>query len=101
MAAAAGAWLWDIEVPPRITVRRTSSRKRTPGMASILRDEQGVPTLPGLMMEIPLTITGILEHAVRNHPRREIVSRDGAGFVRLGIVPLTAVGASIASISRL
>ncbi len=52
-------------------------------MASILRDERTVQTLPGLMMDIPLTITGILEHAVRNHPRREIVSRDGAGFVRL------------------
>jgi len=52
-------------------------------MASSLRAERTVATLPGLMMDIPLTITGILEHAVRNHPRREIVSREGAGFVRL------------------
>jgi fatty-acyl-CoA synthase len=51
-------------------------------MASILRDERTVTTLPGLMMDIPLTITGILEHALRNHPRREIVSRDGAAIVR-------------------
>lgn len=51
-------------------------------MASILRDESGVTPLPGLMMDIPLTITGILEHAVRNHGRREVVSRDGAGLVR-------------------
>jgi len=39
-------------------------------------------TIPGLMMDVPLTIRGILEHAVRNHPKREIVSRDGAGMVR-------------------
>jgi fatty-acyl-CoA synthase len=51
-------------------------------MESLLRDDRTVATLPGLMMDIPLTITGILEHAVRNHPRREIVSRDGAGLVR-------------------
>ena len=50
---------------------------------TILRAEPGVSTLPGLMMDIPLTITGILDHALRNHPRREIVSRDGAGLVRL------------------
>jgi fatty-acyl-CoA synthase len=52
-------------------------------MDAILHDEQMVATLPGLMMDIPLTITGILAHAVRNHPRREIVSKDGGGFVRL------------------
>lgn len=28
----------------------------------------------GLMMEIPLTLTGILRHGERNHARREIVS---------------------------
>ena len=52
-------------------------------MATIVRDELTVSTVPGLMMDIPLTITGILHHAVRNHPRREIVSREGAGIVRL------------------
>ncbi len=51
-------------------------------MTSIFRAEPAVATLPGLMMDIPLTITGILDHALRNHPRREIVSRDGAGLVR-------------------
>ncbi|MGB8266305.1 MAG: AMP-binding protein, partial [Candidatus Velthaea sp.] len=49
-------------------------------MTTTLRET--ATTLPGLMMEVPLTITGILEHAVRNHPRREIVSREGAGMVR-------------------
>jgi len=44
-------------------------------------DAGGEP-LPGLMMDVPLTIRGILEHAVRNHPRREIVSRDGDEIVR-------------------
>jgi fatty-acyl-CoA synthase len=52
-------------------------------MTSIARDEPNATTLPGMMMDIPLTITGILDHALRNHPRREIVSRDGAGIVRL------------------
>jgi len=44
--------------------------------------ETTVQTLPGLMMDVPLLIRNILEHAVRNHPRREIVSRDGAAIVR-------------------
>ncbi len=35
------------------------------------------------MMDVPLTITGILEHAAHNYPQREIVSRDGADFARL------------------
>jgi fatty-acyl-CoA synthase len=51
-------------------------------MESTLHDEPAVATMPGMMMDIPLTITGILEHALRNHPRRQIVSRDGAGLVR-------------------
>ncbi|MFN2461902.1 MAG: long-chain fatty acid--CoA ligase [Candidatus Velthaea sp.] len=51
-------------------------------MASTLHDETTVRTLPGLMMDVPLTIRGILEHAVRNHARREIVSRDGPDIVR-------------------
>jgi fatty-acyl-CoA synthase len=51
-------------------------------MESMLQREPAVATLPGMMMDIPLTITGILEHALHNHPRREIVSRDGAGLVR-------------------
>ena len=52
-------------------------------MTSIVRAEPAVATLPGLMMDIPLTVTGILEHALRNHPRRQIVSREGRGLVRL------------------
>jgi acyl-CoA synthetase (AMP-forming)/AMP-acid ligase II len=51
-------------------------------MASTLSDQTTVTTLPGLMMDVPLTIRGILDHAVRNHPKREIVSRDGAGLMR-------------------
>jgi acyl-CoA synthetase (AMP-forming)/AMP-acid ligase II len=31
----------------------------------------------------PLAIRSILEHAARNHPHKGIVSRDGAGFVRV------------------
>lgn len=34
-------------------------------------------------MDIPLTIGGIMAHAVRNHPNQHIVSRDGEGMVRL------------------
>ncbi len=51
-------------------------------MTSMLRPQQSIATLPGLMMDIPLTVTGILDHALRNHPQREIVSRDGAGLAR-------------------
>jgi fatty-acyl-CoA synthase len=39
-------------------------------------------TLPGQMMEYPLTISRILAHAVKNHPRREVISRDDGGIVR-------------------
>jgi acyl-CoA synthetase (AMP-forming)/AMP-acid ligase II len=39
-------------------------------------------TLPGLMMDSPLLVSRILAHAVKNHPRRGIVSRDGAEIVR-------------------
>ncbi|GAC1417698.1 MAG: fatty-acid--CoA ligase [Candidatus Velthaea sp.] len=51
-------------------------------MASTIPNEKTVQTLPALMMDVPLSIRGILDHAVRNHPRRQIVSRDGAGLVR-------------------
>jgi acyl-CoA synthetase (AMP-forming)/AMP-acid ligase II len=46
-------------------------------------DPKPLVTLPGLIMEIPLGIGGILAHAVRNHAAREIVSRDGEAIVRL------------------
>lgn len=48
-------------------------------------DRAGAPlvTTPGLMMDIPLTIGGILAHAVRNHPKAQIVSRDADRIVRL------------------
>lgn len=36
-------------------------------------------TLPSTMMDVQLTTTWVLEHAVRNHARREIVSRSDAG----------------------
>ena len=39
-------------------------------------------TLPGLMMDSPLLVSAILAHAVKNHPRRYVVSRDGAEIVR-------------------
>ena len=39
-------------------------------------------TLPGLMMDSPLLVSSILAHAVKNHPRRGVVSRDGADIVR-------------------
>ena len=35
--------------------------------------------IAGTMMDVPLTIGWILEHAVRNHARREIVSRGDDG----------------------
>jgi acyl-CoA synthetase (AMP-forming)/AMP-acid ligase II len=35
------------------------------------------------MMDSPLLVSSILAHAVKNHPRRGVVSRDGADIVRL------------------
>ena len=36
-------------------------------------------TIPGTMMDVPLTIRWIYEHAARNHAAREIVSREDDG----------------------
>ncbi|MBV8600639.1 MAG: AMP-binding protein, partial [Candidatus Eremiobacteraeota bacterium] len=51
-------------------------------MAAIA-DKTGLVTFPGLMMDVPLTIGAILTHVVRNHPKSELVSRDGDAIVRL------------------
>ena len=40
-------------------------------------------TLPSTMSDKPLGIRAIFEHAMHNHPRKRIVSREGTGFVRL------------------
>ena len=37
------------------------------------------PAMPGLMQDWSLTCTRILDHAARNHPNREIVSRSIEG----------------------
>ncbi|MGH7715828.1 MAG: AMP-binding protein, partial [Vulcanimicrobiaceae bacterium] len=51
-------------------------------MQSEERAKSPLVTWPGLIMDIPLTIGGILAHAVRNHGDREIVSRDAGGIFR-------------------
>ncbi|MBV8355321.1 MAG: AMP-binding protein, partial [Candidatus Eremiobacteraeota bacterium] len=56
--------------------------------------------MKGLMMDVPLTIGGILSHAVRNHPEREIVSRDGSGIVRLTYAEFGARTAQLANVLR-
>jgi fatty-acyl-CoA synthase len=38
-------------------------------------------TFPGLMMAEPLTITRLMRAAIKNYPRREIVSRQGNGEI--------------------
>jgi fatty-acyl-CoA synthase len=38
--------------------------------------------LPSTMSDAPLAIGAIFEHAMRTHPRKEIVSRDGGAIVR-------------------
>jgi fatty-acyl-CoA synthase len=47
-----------------------------------MSSETIVGTLPGLMMDAPLLVSRILTHAVKNHPRRAVISRDDGGFVR-------------------
>ena len=39
--------------------------------------------IPSTMPDRPLLIRSILEHAVRAHPHKGIVARDGAGFIRM------------------
>src|SRR5947209_20123023 len=39
-------------------------------------------TLPSTMSDQPLSISAILEHAMKSHPRKQIVARDGADVVR-------------------
>ncbi|HYZ15805.1 MAG TPA: long-chain fatty acid--CoA ligase [Candidatus Acidoferrum sp.] len=51
-------------------------------MATLLSPMTG-GTIPSTMSDQPLAIRAILEHALRNHARKEIVSRDGAGIVRM------------------
>jgi len=51
-------------------------------MQSAERAKTPVVTWPGLIMDIPLGIGGILAHALRNHGDREIVSRDGEQIFR-------------------
>ena len=54
-------------------------------------------TLPGQMMDVPLLITGILKHAVKNHASREVISRDGAAIVRYRY---DAFGARVAQLAN-
>ena len=39
-------------------------------------------TLPSTMSDQPLSIRAIFEHAMKSHPRKQIVARDGADVVR-------------------
>lgn len=51
-------------------------------MRSAERAEGPLVTWPGSIMEVPLGIGAILQHALRNHGAREIVSRDGDDIFR-------------------
>lgn len=42
-----------------------------------MSSEDRIDALPGLMMDVPLLVTGILRHAAKNHPHHEVVARDG------------------------
>ena len=48
--------------------------------AGIMRETKLYP-LPSTMMEVPLTIRWIFEHAMRTHPHRELISRDLDGSI--------------------
>jgi len=49
------------------------------------------------MMDSPLLVSSILAHAVKNHPRRGVVSRDGAEIVRFSYA---AFGARVARLAN-
>jgi len=38
--------------------------------------------LPSTMSDLPLSIRAIFEHAIKSHPRKQIISRDGAQLLR-------------------
>ena len=40
-----------------------------------------MPLQPGLMMDRPLLISGVLEHAAAQHARQSVVSRDRKSVV--------------------
>lgn len=54
--------------------------------------------LPSTMMDVPLTIPWILEHALRNHPTREIVSRSESGPLYRGT--FAQFGARVAQLAH-
>jgi fatty-acyl-CoA synthase len=56
--------------------------------------------LPSLMMDVPLLISGILTHAVKNHGTREVIARDGGTIVRMPYAELGARAAQLAHALR-
>jgi fatty-acyl-CoA synthase len=52
------------------------------------------------MMDVPLLISSILTHAVKNHPQREVVSRDGGAIARFTYPQLGARAAQLAHALR-
>jgi 3-(methylthio)propionyl---CoA ligase len=65
-------------------------------MATILSPALPMP-LPSTMSDQPLAIRNIFEHAMRTHPRKEIVSRDGAAIVRFSYL---AFGRRVAQLAN-
>jgi fatty-acyl-CoA synthase len=50
-------------------------------MATMLSPSPG-GTIPSTMSDRPLAIRAIFEHALRSHPRKQIIAREGGGIVR-------------------
>jgi fatty-acyl-CoA synthase len=67
--------------------------------ADMISNLSGEP-LPGQMMDVPLLIAGILTHAVKNHPARGVVSRDGGEIVRFSYAQLGERAAQLAHALR-
>jgi acyl-CoA synthetase (AMP-forming)/AMP-acid ligase II len=59
-----------------------------------------IVSTPSTMPDLPLSIRSILEHAVRAHPRKGIVSRDGLGIVRMSYADLAKRVAKLAHALR-
>ncbi|HEY5341635.1 MAG TPA: AMP-binding protein, partial [Candidatus Aquilonibacter sp.] len=54
-------------------------------------------SIPSTMPDRPLSIGSILDHAVRKHPRKGVVSRDGEGMVRISYAGLAKRVARLAN----
>ncbi|HEY0615848.1 MAG TPA: AMP-binding protein, partial [Candidatus Elarobacter sp.] len=68
-------------------------------MATMISPQLG-GTLPSTMSDLPLSIRAIFEHAMKSHPRKQIVARDGGRIVRFTFAEFGTRVAKLANVLR-